>query len=203
MAFAHDKELRSGFLQDTPLSPAKDIMVQPNPPRFLREGDALEFTVKVTNLSATRQQGSVRLTFANARTLQSVDTALGLTTTDKPFEVPAKESRTYAWQISVPDGVGFLQYKVVGSTGKLSDGEEGYLPVLSPAASSSPSPCPCPSAKPAAKDFRFAKLAESANLRHPRPPEPCRPDGLQSLLVRRHGSAVPHGIRACVQRADL
>ena len=160
MAFAHDKELRSGFLQDTFVT-AKDIMVQPNPPRFLREGDALEFTVKVTNLSATRQQGSVRLTFANARTLQSVDTALGLTTTDKPFEVPAKESRTYAWQISVPDGMGFLQYKVVGSTGKLSDGEEGYLPVLSRRILVTES-LPLPIREAGSKDFRFAKLAESA-----------------------------------------
>ena len=27
--------------------------------------------------------------------------------------------------------MGFLTYKAVGSTGRLSDGEEGYLPVLS------------------------------------------------------------------------
>ena len=32
-------------------------MVQPNPPRFLREGDVIEFTVKVTNQSAARQTG--------------------------------------------------------------------------------------------------------------------------------------------------
>ncbi len=43
---------------------AKDLMVQPNPPRFLREGDVLEFTVKVSNQSATRQAGTVRLTLA-------------------------------------------------------------------------------------------------------------------------------------------
>ena len=56
MGFAHDKELRSGFLQDEVVT-AKDLMVQPNPPRFLREGDVLEFTVKVSNQSPTRQNG--------------------------------------------------------------------------------------------------------------------------------------------------
>ena len=56
-----------GLLEDKAVT-AKDLMVQPNPPRFLREGDVLEFTVKVTNQSATRQTGTVRLTLADART---------------------------------------------------------------------------------------------------------------------------------------
>ena len=58
MGFAHDKDLRSGFLTDSVVT-AKDLMVQPNPPRFLREGDVLEFTVKVSNQRATRQKGKV------------------------------------------------------------------------------------------------------------------------------------------------
>jgi uncharacterized protein YfaS (alpha-2-macroglobulin family) len=44
MGFAHDSEMRSGFLEGETVT-AKDLMVQPNPPRFLREGDELEFTV--------------------------------------------------------------------------------------------------------------------------------------------------------------
>src|SRR6185295_4310069 len=65
MGFAHDKASRSGFLEGEAIS-AKDLMVQPNPPRFLREGDVLEFTVKVSNQTATRQAGNVRLTFDDA-----------------------------------------------------------------------------------------------------------------------------------------
>ncbi|SVB66361.1 uncharacterized protein METZ01_LOCUS219215, partial [marine metagenome] len=62
LGFAHDKEMRSGFLTDSMVT-VKDLMVQPNPPRFLREGDLLEFTVKVTNQAPTIQTGAVRLTF--------------------------------------------------------------------------------------------------------------------------------------------
>ena len=62
------RALRSGFLDGHAVT-AKDLMVQPNPPRFLREGDVIEFTVKVSNQSATRQTGTVRLTLADARTL--------------------------------------------------------------------------------------------------------------------------------------
>src|SRR5262249_26031224 len=42
LGFAHDKKLRSGFLEDKAVT-SKDLMVQPNPPRFVREGDVLEF----------------------------------------------------------------------------------------------------------------------------------------------------------------
>ena len=41
MGFAHDRQLRSGLLTDSVVT-AKDLMVQPNPPRFLREGDVIE-----------------------------------------------------------------------------------------------------------------------------------------------------------------
>ncbi len=106
-------------------------MVQPNPPRFLREGDIVEFTVKVSNRSATRHSGTVRLTFNQARTNEAVDTELKNTETDKSFELAAGESKSFAWRIEVPNGLDVLTYKAVGSTGRISDGEEGFLPILS------------------------------------------------------------------------
>src|SRR5208283_3297732 len=86
MGFAHDNALRAGFLQDKAVT-AKDLMVQPNPPRFLREGDVLEFTVKVSNQSTNRLPGSVRLTLADARTGKSVDGLLGNTKLDQIFDI--------------------------------------------------------------------------------------------------------------------
>src|SRR5258705_13279798 len=76
MGFAHDTKLRSGFLEGTTVT-AKELMVQPNPPRFLREADVLEFTVKVSNQSAARQAGTVRLGLAEAASNDSADKALG------------------------------------------------------------------------------------------------------------------------------
>jgi uncharacterized protein YfaS (alpha-2-macroglobulin family) len=167
LGFAHDQDLRSGYLSDSAVT-AKDLMVQPYPPRFLREGDLLEFTVKVTNQSDEKQTGSARLTFADARTGKSVDAALGNTSTDQSFQVPAKESRSYSWKIKVPDDMGFLSYKAVASTDKLSDGEEGYLPVLSKRVLVIES-LPLPIRGPATKDFEFARLKKSGDsdtLRH-------------------------------------
>jgi uncharacterized protein YfaS (alpha-2-macroglobulin family) len=130
LGFAHDKELRAGLLTGSAVT-SRDLMVQPHPPRFVREGDLIEFTVKVTNRAETAQKGVVRLTLADAQSGRSVDAALGNTANEKPFDIPAKESRTFSWRLRVPDDMGFLTYKAVAATGKLSDGEEGHLPVLS------------------------------------------------------------------------
>ncbi|EMI52869.1 alpha-2-macroglobulin domain-containing protein [Rhodopirellula sallentina SM41] len=130
LGFAHAADLSAGVIQDTAVT-SKDLMVQPNPPRVLREGDEIELTVKVSNQSATVQRGTVALEFTDARTGDSVDEAIGNSQSRHEFEIPAGQSKSFAWPIRVPDGMGFLVYKAVASTGRLSDGEEGYLPVLS------------------------------------------------------------------------
>jgi hypothetical protein len=167
LGFAHDRELRAGLLEGSAVT-SRDLMVQPHPPRFLREGDQIEFTVKVTNRAGEAQKGVVRLTLADAQSGKSVDAALGNTASEKPFDIPAKESRTFSWRLQVPDDMGFLTYKAVASTGKLSDGEEGHLPVLSRRVLVTES-LPLPLRGPQTRRFDFARLrksGESATLRH-------------------------------------
>jgi uncharacterized protein YfaS (alpha-2-macroglobulin family) len=130
LGFAHDNELKAALLSDE-MTTSKDLMVQPNPPRFLREGDLLEFSVKVSNQSDKQQSGTVRLTFADARTSENVDEKFGNQQLDQSFNIPAKQSTSLFWKIKVPDFVGALTYKAVGGTETISDGEEGFLPVLS------------------------------------------------------------------------
>jgi hypothetical protein len=160
MAFAHDKELRSGFLQDEVVT-AKDLMAQPNPPRFLREGDVLEFTTKVSNPSATRQKGRTRLTLTDTRTLKPLDVELTNLTPEQDFDLPAGESKTFSWRLSVPDGVGPITYKVVAASERHSDGEEGVIPVLSRRVLVQES-MPQPIRNEGTKHFDFVKLRESA-----------------------------------------
>ncbi|MFM9118608.1 MAG: alpha-2-macroglobulin family protein, partial [Planctomycetota bacterium] len=166
MGFAHDRNLRSGYLQDNAVT-AKELMVQPNPPRFLREGDSIEFTVKVTNQSATRQQGTVRLSLTDAGSSESIDSSVGNSSPDKSFDIPAGESRSVAWRLTIPDGLGPIAYKAVGSTGRVSDGEEAMLPVLSRRLLVIES-LPLPIRDAGTKKFEFAKLkaaGESKTLR--------------------------------------
>ncbi|MFH0727334.1 MAG: alpha-2-macroglobulin family protein [Pseudomonadota bacterium] len=187
LGFAHDKALRSGFITDKTVT-AKELMVEPNPPRFVREGDRIEFTVKVSNQSTERQTGKVTLTFADTRTLKSMDVALdnkaifgdsadekgeGIAgekggDRERDFDIPPREARTYSWRIAIPDGMDFLTYKAVGATAKLSDGEEGILPVLSRRILVTES-LPLPIRGKQTKKFEFTKLLESGGsktLRH-------------------------------------
>jgi hypothetical protein len=167
LGFAHDARLRSGFLGGSAVT-AKDLMVEPNPPRFVREGDTIEFTVKVSNQTSYSQPGTVRLTFADAATLAPVDDALGNRTPEQRFEIPARQSRSFSWRIVVPDGMGFLTYKAVGAGSLASDGEEGALPVLSRRILVTES-LPLPIRGRSTKQFEFTKLVhsgESDTLRH-------------------------------------
>lgn len=159
LAFAHDDALRSGSLGGKAVT-SKDLMVQPNPPRFLREGDEIEFTVKVTNRTDAAQKGTVRLEFFDAGTDAAADARLGNRATEQKLDVPASSSRTYAWRIRVPDGAGVLRYKAVAATKKLSDGEEGFVPVLSRRVLVTES-LPLPIRGPATKAFDFERLLRS------------------------------------------
>ncbi len=173
MGFAHDRELRSGYLEGETVT-ARDLMVQPNPPRFLREGDTVEFPVKITNQGAAPIKGMARLNLTDAVSLAALDAASGNGTPEQPYEIPAKESRTLTWRITVPDGQGFLTWKAVAGNDKLTDGEEGWLPVL-PRRVLVTESLPLPLRDAGEKSFTLKKLTESAasdSLRH------------QSLTVR-------------------
>ena len=73
MLLAHSKELASGM--DTKFTiTQKPLMVQPNAPRFLREGDKIEFSTKIVNLDSSLVNGVAELQLFNATTMQPVDT---------------------------------------------------------------------------------------------------------------------------------
>ncbi len=161
MGFAHDAALRSGFIEGNTVT-AKDLMIQPNAPRFLREGDEIEFTAKVSNQSDQVQTGKATLQFADAATLESRDAALGLTVTEQEFTIPARESKSLSWRIKVPDGAGFLTYTAKASAGNRSDGEEGMIPVLSKRQLVTES-ITLPIRDAGSRNFAMKKLIESGN----------------------------------------
>jgi uncharacterized protein YfaS (alpha-2-macroglobulin family) len=130
LGFAHTPDLLSGSIEAKTVT-QKELMAQPNPPRFLREGDALEVTVKVTNMTEKEAAGAVELRFFDPRNEKSLDGLLSNTNLKQPFSIPAKQSRSFSWPISVPDGMEAVGFKAVAATPEFSDGEEGIVPVLS------------------------------------------------------------------------
>lgn len=166
--FAHTTNLSSGFLESQ-VTTSKDLMVQPNPPRFLREGDELEFTARIVNRSSTTRSGRAELLLRDARTDADCGSTLGLSSATRTFEVPPGESQGVTWRLRVPDQAPFLVYRVVATSGALADGEEGYLPVLPRrllVTESLPLTIQVPAGKKSARrEFRLESLARSGASR--------------------------------------
>ena len=129
---AHDAALRSGTLVDACVS-AKDLMVEPLMPRFLREGDVVQIPVKVSNTSAGRLAGDVRFALADARTGDSRD-ALIEGPRQQAFDLAAGESKPVVFTVKVADGTDVLRYTATGATTssakRAADGEEALVVVL-------------------------------------------------------------------------
>ncbi len=161
IAFSHDRELKSGYLESKVVT-TKDLMVEPNPPRFLREGDILEFSVKVSNTSEEEKTGKVGLKLSSALKDESVDAVFGNDQNEKSFTLKPNESKSFTWRLTVPDEAAPVIYRAIGSTGMTSDGEEGMLPVLSNRVLVTES-LPLPIRGKTSKEFELKKLLESAN----------------------------------------
>jgi hypothetical protein len=130
LALAHTTDLKIGKSEKTVVT-QKDLMLFPNAPRFMREGDSFEFTAKVSNLTNEILRGSARLEFFDALTMKNVDALVNNTKNYLNFEVKAGESTPLAWQLKIPFGkVQALTYRIVAKAGNFSDGEENTLPVL-------------------------------------------------------------------------
>lgn len=129
MATAHTPDLRTGYFETT-VRTQKDLMVVPNPPRFLREGDQITFSSKITNLSDKELSGQAKLLLFDAFTMQPVDTEFGNTNATQNISVAKGNSTLVSWTLNIPKTHQAIVYRVVASAGDFSDGEESVLPIL-------------------------------------------------------------------------
>ena len=130
LGMAHTKDLKVGLTEKTIVT-QKDLMVFPNAPRFFREGDKIEFTAKVSNLTNATMKGNGILQLFDALTNSPIDVVLENKNFDVPFEAKGGESALLTWKLTIPTGkVQAVTYRVIARSGSFSDGEESTLPVL-------------------------------------------------------------------------
>ena len=123
MGLAHDKEMRNGCLVDEAVA-QKTVMVQPNMPRFLREGDKSTIVVKLFNTSDKKVNGNARMQILDAETQKVVWQKT------QGYHIDAEGSATVFFDVQgLKEGV-YIN-KVVAAGAGYSDGEQHYLPVLS------------------------------------------------------------------------
>ena len=126
---AHTKSLES---KTTSLETVtqKELMIIPNAPRFLRQGDEITISTKISNLTENTLSGQTQLLLTDALTGTTIDAKLNNTNKTQAFSVDANGNTQVSWNLSIPDNVDAVQYKIVAKAGSFSDGEQNAMPVL-------------------------------------------------------------------------
>jgi hypothetical protein len=131
MTLAHTQDLAFGYSEKTIIT-QKQLMVQPNAPRFLREGDKINLSVKVVNLTDSEMTGQMGLALTDPTTGEPADGWFMNRQPNQYFTVPARGSFVVEFPLDIPYQYNRpLSYRVVAQAGAYSDGEEAVLPVVS------------------------------------------------------------------------
>ncbi|MCF6347818.1 MAG: MG2 domain-containing protein [Flavobacteriaceae bacterium] len=141
---AHTKDMAATTKQLTAVT-QKELMVLPNPPRFLRQGDKITIASKIANLTDNSLSGIAQLVLYDAITNKEItNKLLSIKSGSSPlgkmsegqkgkvsFTVNAKGNTNVSWTLQIPDDVQAVKYKILAKAGDFTDGEENALPVLS------------------------------------------------------------------------
>ncbi len=127
---AHTKTLESS-VKTLQTVTQKELMVIPNAPRFLRQGDNITISTKITNLTDKSLSGQATLILTDAITGKDISQELVRSSAVETFTVDTKGNTDISWNLTIPNTVDAVQYKVIAKSGEFSDGEQNALPVLS------------------------------------------------------------------------
>lgn len=130
LSFAHTKDLAFGTNSAT-ITTQKTLMVQPNAPRFLREGDNMELVTKIANIGDKELTGQCTLELIDAITGASVDGWFQNSFPVQYFTAAANQSAVVKFPIQIPFNYNKpLTWRIIAKASSYSDGEENTLPVL-------------------------------------------------------------------------
>ena len=126
-ALAHDKTARTGMIEKMVVT-RKELMVTPNMPRFLRQGDESQISTKISNLSDKPVSGQVYIEFFDPVTEKPVD--IKVTSQNQQFKLAKDASASASWTFTVPPGIELIGCRIVAESEAFSDGEQHALTVL-------------------------------------------------------------------------
>ncbi|MDR1092463.1 MAG: hypothetical protein LBL79_15450 [Prevotella sp.] len=126
-ALVHDKDARTGTLEQMIVT-RKELMVTPNMPRFIRQGDKTNISTKISNLSEGTISGEVRIEFFDPVTDKVIN--LDIPGQTQSFTIEKDASTSAGWTFDVPDDIELLGCRIVAQNAAFSDGEQHVLAVL-------------------------------------------------------------------------
>lgn len=124
MGIAHTTDMMYGSLADEVVA-KKNVMIQPNVPRFIRVGDQAAISARVFNTGEQTVNGIVRMELIDPETEKVVYAD------EQPLEVAADSTFAISFHyVSTEQTPSLLIAKLMVSGEGFSDGEQHYLPVL-------------------------------------------------------------------------
>ena len=137
LGMAHTKNLNYGLVEKE-LVTQKELMVFPNAPRFVRQGDTVVFSAGIANMAGREITGRIILDLADGLSLKSCNTLAdtagnpGSMPREQSFSLKKDETRSISWRfiMLVSSSPALLRYRVTAQAGSFSDGEEKMIPVL-------------------------------------------------------------------------
>jgi len=128
--FAHSRDMAMGLAVKDIVS-QKELMIQPNMPRFLRAGDRIRLSARVSNLTPAELSGMALLQLLDAETGEPADAIFQNIYPSQYFTVGAGMNKAVHFDVIVPAHYNkALRYRILARAGKHVDGEENLLPVL-------------------------------------------------------------------------
>ena len=125
MGIAHTQDMMYGYLEDETVA-QKDVMIQPNMPRFLRVGDEATISARIFNMTESEKNAVVKLQLIDPES-ECVIHSEQMTQT-----LPANHGNAVTFSVDVNRleqySLLICRMTVAGET--FSDGEQHYLPIL-------------------------------------------------------------------------
>ena len=124
LGFAHTQDMRYGLIEAAAQT-ARQLMLQPNLPRFLRVGDKAQIVASLANMTSSPLKGKAVIQLIDPETEKVV------VRSSQPFEVGEGKTAALTFAFTVPDGHDMLICRILADAGDFSDGEQSLIPVLS------------------------------------------------------------------------
>lgn len=129
MMLAYTPDLKVGTSEQE-FQAKKSLMVMPNVPRFVRQGDILDFSAKVVNMTELAMKAKVNIAFFDPLTGNPLDLSVDQTSGQQELSIAMGQSEVVNEKIQIPFGLQLLGIKISASDGEHTDGEERVIPVL-------------------------------------------------------------------------
>ena len=123
LGLAHTRDLSYGQIEAETVA-QKDIMIQPNVPRFLRDGDEGVIAARIFNTSKKQLTGKAMLK------LKDPETDAVVFQQSKPVTLKAGQTAAVTFDYTPDDAHSLLVCQIGVSGTGFSDGEQHYLPIL-------------------------------------------------------------------------